>query len=402
MAHKVLKSYKFRTYPTAAQRKMLINTFGCVRFVWNRRVAAFNSYSSCGPNPRVTSKSLKDQAEFSFLNEVSATALQQKDRDFDATLSQFFNKNRKKKLGRPQFKKRGVSNDSYRLPFPKFSVVDNQTKIRLDKIGRVKMIADRKIPDHAELRSVTVSMTRTGEFYVSILVEEEIETKPNTGRVVGIDLGLNSLAVLSDGTEVHNPRIFRKNQVKLKKKQIKLKHKVRGSKRHARAKLAVSKLHLRVARQRSWFLHNLSSWLVANYDVICVEDLNVAGMKKRYGKSISDAAFSSFVHMLEYKSNWYGKTFHKIDRWFASTKTCNLCDNKQEFGLEVRKWTCDVCHAIHDRDLNAAINILKQGLRDLYDYTSDELNEVIERMNDMLRPIGPHSLVAMSLISNEI
>jgi putative transposase len=372
---------------------MLINTFGCARFVWNRRVAAFNSYSSCGPNPRVSSKSLKDQAEFSFLNEVSAAALQQKDRDFDETLSQFFNKNRKKKLGRPQFKKRGVSNDSYRLPFPKFKLVDNQTKIQLERIG---------IPDHADLRSVTVSMTKTGEFYVSILVEEEIETKPNTGRMVGIDLGLNSLAVLSDGTEVHNPRIFRKNQAKLKKKQIKLKHKIKGSNRHKKAKLAVAKLHLRVARQRAWFLHNLSSWLVANYDIICVEDLNVAGMKKRYGRSISDAAFSSFVNMLEYKSNWYGKTFHKIDRWFASTKTCNYCGNKQEFGLDVRKWACDSCGSVHNRDLNAAINILKQGLRDLYDYTSDELNEVIERMNGIVRPTRPHGLVAMSLISNEI
>ena len=372
------KAYKFRIKPTKSQEVLLNKTFGCVRFVWNKHIAAFNSYGIEGPIQQVTSKRLKDTDSYEFLNEVSAAALQQKERDFDEFKKQFFNKNRKKKVERPRFKKRG-QNDSYRLPNQKFSLNQLASRIRLEKIGHVKIILDRKIPDNVKYINVTISKTRTNEYYVSILVDEQIEVKPNTGRSIGIDLGFIDLLTCSTGLVIGNPRWFRKNQAKLARKQKHLSRKTHGSNRYEKQRLNVAKLHQKVSRQRGWYLHQISSWLVNNYDTIVMEDLNITGMKKLFGKSASDASLSMLVSQISYKSNWYGRTFHKIDRFYPSSKTCSCCGTKSSFGLAIREWTCYNCNMKHDRDLNASINILKKGLQDLYDYTSAELIEVVSR-----------------------
>lgn len=391
------KAYKFRIYPTKSQETLLNQTFGCVRFLWNKHVEAFNSFSKEGPNRKVTSKILKDTHEYSWLNTVSAAALQQKDMDFTEFQKQHFDKKRKSKVGRPKFKKRGLK-ESYRLPNQKFSIDQPSKKIRLEKIGKVKLVMDREIPSTVRLISVTVSKTTTNEFYVSILVEEEIKLKGRTGNSIGIDLGFIDICTMSDGTVIGNPRWFRKNQAKLAKEQKSLSRKKISSNRRERQRLKVSTLHQKISRQRNWYHHQVSSYIVENYDTICMENLNIAGMKKLFGKSASDVGLATLVSQIEYKSKWYGKTFHKVDQFFASSKTCSVCGVKTQFGLGVREWDCPSCHSHHDRDLNAAINILKKGLQDLYDYTSDELTEVIGRRGDVSLQLGAmHPVVATSV-----
>jgi putative transposase len=389
------KAYKFRIYPNKQQAKDINNTFGCVRFLWNKHVSAFYSYSKVGPNPVVTSKLLKDNPEYTWLNDVSAAALQQKDRDFIEFKRQYFSKTRKSKLGPPKYKKKG-QHDSYRLPNnTRFGLDQTRSKIRLEKIGHVDIVLDRTIPSDAKFISVTISKINT-EYYASVLVDEEIKPLPSTHKHVGIDLGLIDLCTLSNGLVIHNPRWFRKNQTKLAKAQKKLSRKTKGSNRYLKQKLKVAKIHQYIARCRNWYLHQISTYLVRNYDTICIEDLNIAGMRKILGKSISDAGLATLVAQIKYKCDWYGKTFHQVSRYFASSKICSVCGKKSSFGIDVREWMCAYCWSFHDRDLNAAINILNQGIKELYSITPDELaGEGHEE--DVSLVVGINPLIAASM-----
>ena len=362
----IYKSYKFRLYPTKKQAEYLRQTFGCVRFVWNQLVANFNSWSSEGPNRPMNEKILKDTPEYSWLNDVISYALQQKRIDFDETKKQFFNKSRKKKPGRMKFKKKGIARDSFRIPVASMggqkSIDLENGRIKLPKIDPMKMVVDREFAGTA--KSVTVSKNKIGQFFVSVLVEEDVKVKTGVDRSIGIDLGLNHLATLSNGVQVKNPRWFRKSQAKLRKEQKHLSRKQKGSKRYERQRRKVAKVHLKVANQRSWAIHNLTTAIVSAFDTIMVEDLNVAGMKKLFGKSTSDAALGEILRQLEYKSSWYGRVFHKIDRWYPSSKTCNCCGHKMDtMTLDIREWDCPKCGSHHNRDKNAAINIREEARR---------------------------------------
>lgn len=403
----MLKSYKYRLYPTVKQQQYLDQVFGDVRFVWNKLVENFNSYSPMGPNRPMNEKILKDDPQHHWLKNSISYALQQKTIDFEETKKQFFNKKRKIKLGRMNFKKKGVSKDSFRIPFA--SLQNNPVdlfkgKIKLPKMSVVKMVVDREyigIP-----KSVTISKNKWNQYFVSILVEENIELKQNTGRSVGIDLGINSLLSFNNGMKVSNPRWFRDSQTKLKKAQQHISRKTKGSNRYSKQKLKVAKIHQKITNQRQFVLHNLSTWIVENYDNIFVEDLNVEGMKKsNLGKSVSDASFSTFVSMLEYKCNWYGKTFNKVDRWFPSSKLCSNCGYKNvELKRSDFSWICPDCGTDHDRDVNAAINIYNQGLLDVYNLKSEELPDY--RRREELSPIrcshlkGIFSEASSKIISN--
>ena len=372
----IKRAYKYRIYPTKQQAAYLNEVFGCVRFVWNQLVANFNSWTPDGPNRPMNEKSLKDMPEYSWLAKTISYALQQKRMDFDEAKSQYFNKGRKKKLGRMRFKKKGLARDSFRIPVASMggqkSIDLDNGRIKLPKMTPIKVVIDRKFMGTA--KSVTVSKNKIGQFFVSVLVEEDVKVKTSVGRSIGIDLGLSCLATLSNGVQVKNPRLFRKSQAKLRKEQKHLSRKQRGSKRYERQRRKVARAHLKIKNQRSWMIHNLTTAIVNAFDTIMVEDLNVAGMKKLFGKSISDAAFGEILSQLEYKSSWYGRVFHKIDRWYPSSKTCNCCGHKMDtMTLDIREWTCTNCGTHHDRDLNAAKNILDEGLRDLYSFTSDEL-----------------------------
>ena len=198
------------------------------------------------------------------------------------------------------------------------------------------------------------------------MVDEEITPLPITHNHVGIDLGFIDLCTLSNGLVIHNPRWFRNNQTKLSKAQHKLSRKTKGSNRYLIQKIKVAKIHQYIARCRNWYHHHISTYLVRNYDTICMEDLNIAGMKKILGKSASDAALSTLASQIKYKADWYGKTFHQVNRFYPSSKTCSHCGEKSSFGMEIRKWVCSHCGIRHDRDLNASINILRQGVKELY------------------------------------
>jgi putative transposase len=396
-----LKAYKYRIYPTKEQEVLLSKTFGCVRFVWNKLVENFNN----NDGSTLTEKTLKDQEEFKFLKEVSASTLQQKRMDFVEFKKQYFNKSRKVKLGKPQFKKKS-NRQSFRLPNQKFKLDQEKSLVRLEKVGFLNIVLDRIIPEDAKFRSITVSKTPTGKYYASILVQQELNPMPSTGKVVGIDLGLKELMTLSNGQVINNPRWFRDNQSELRKHQKHLRRKTKDSNRYHRQRIKVAKVHEDITNSRNYFLHNISTELVKTFDLIVVEDLNVSGMLKNHklAKSISDVSWSSFVSMLEYKCNWYGKVLVKIDRFFPSSKTCSSCGHKEEkMPLSVREWTCPNCGSKHDRDLNASINILKEGWKQLTDQelTSAEYVDYGRGVELRLNGVQHHLASALKCLENQ-
>lgn len=351
------KAFKYRIYPTKSQKILLSKTFGCVRVIWNANVESFNSYNKDeNPKPPIISKN--DLIfEKPWLNEVSAAAIQQKIRDFQETAKQFFSNTRKKKINRPVFKKKS-GNQSYRLPNQKFSLGNGE--IRLEKIGWIKMSMDRNIPDNSKILSCTISMNCCGQYFVSIIVDVEIQPNQKTGKSVGIDLGLKSFATLSDGLVIENIKFFRDKQSEISKMQKHLSRKTKGSNRHRKNKLKIARLHNKIANKRNDFLHNITTYIVNNYDNIYIEDLNVLGMLSNHklAKAISDTSFSMFRSMLEYKCKWYGKILCVIDRFYPSSKTCSECGWKKEnLTLSDRIFKCENCGIEIDRDLNAAINI---------------------------------------------
>lgn len=370
----ILKAYKLRIYPDSEQEQKLNQTFGCVRVLWNCLVENFNAYGTASYVNKLSEKEIKGREDLWFLKDVSAASLQQKQRDFIEFQNQYFNKNRKTKLGRPSFKKRS-NRQSYRLPNQKFKVSQEDGYIQLEKIGKVKLQDDKRKIDTTDLRSVTVSKTPTGEFYVSILVRTGVEQLPSTGRKLGIDLGLADLMILSSGVKVNNPKWFRENQSKLAKAQRHLSRKKKGSNRYEKQRLKVARIHRDMTNQRQYFLHNLSKSIVREFDVVCVEDLNVSGMlrNKNLSKAISEASWSSFVSMMEYKCDWYGRELVKVDRFYPSSQICSSChvrDGKKE--LHVREWECSSCGAILDRDFNASLNILFEGVSKLTGWSVNE------------------------------
>lgn len=375
----MIKAFKYRIYPNRSQEVLLSKTFGCIRVIWNANVESFNSYDKeNNPKPKLITKS-DLIADKPWLNEVSAASIQQKIRDFKETVSQFFSKTRKKKINRPSFKKKS-GNQSYRLPNQKFSIKEN--KIRLEKIGWVKMSVDRFIPDNSKMLSCTVSKNCCNQYFVSILIDTIIRHKPKTGKSVGVDLGLKSFAILSDNTVIDNIKFFREKQSEIAKIQRYLSRRRKGSNRYRKNKLKIARLHNRIANRRQYFLHNVTTFLVDNYDVICIEDLNVSGMLSNHklAKAISDTSFSMFRSMLEYKCDWYGKELVVIDRFFPSSKTCSKCGwKKEDLTLSDRVFKCENCGIEIDRDLNAAINIQRVGVDILYNRTQrDEVTSSVE------------------------
>lgn len=373
------KAFKYRIYPNVKQAIKLVQTFGCVRVIWNANVDSFNSYDKeTNSNPKIIEK--KDLiASKPWLNDVSAAAIQQKIRDFNEAKKQFFNKNRKTEIGRPSFKKKS-GNQSYRLPNQKFSLMDD--KIRLEKIGLVKIVIDRPIPKNTRLISCTVSKNCSGQYFVSILVDLNIDKKIKTNKNVGVDLGLKYFATLSDGKIIENPRYFRENQSVIAKIQKYMSRKEKGSNRYRKNKLRIARFHNKIANRRNFFLHNVTTFLVSNYDIICIEDLNTSGMlfNHKLAKSISDASFYTFRSMLEYKCKWYGKELVVIDRFYPSSKTCSKCGwKKTDLKLSDRVFECKNCGNKIDRDLNAAINIKRVGVNILYNRIQrDEVTNLVE------------------------
>jgi putative transposase len=295
--------------------------------------------------------------------EVSAAALQSAFNNFLEFKQQFFSKTRKKKVGKPKFKSK-VGRQSYSLTSIRFNLGNNF--IRLEKIGRVRVVIAGHRPKGCDYRSVTVSKDPSGKFFVSVLVKElKPKPLPVTDSVAGIDVGIKTFAVLSDGIEISNPKFFSESQTELRKAQKSLSRKKKGSSRRKKARVKVALLHEKVRNQRRHFHHEISRMIVNTYSVIGLEDLTISGMVKnrKLSKAISDVGWSQFVSFLSYKAEWYGRTIQKIGKFFPSSKLCSCCGViKKDLTLKDRSWICD-CGVGISRDLNAAINIRNEAVR---------------------------------------
>lgn len=384
----MLKAHKYRIYPNEVQEQQMTNAFGCVRFVYNlgleTKIAAWMSAKKYINIFDLSNqmKELKD-TEAPWLGECPSQALQMSMRNLDNAYTNFF----KRGTGFPKFKSKH-SRQSFQLP-QGTKLSDDNTQIFLPKFKWVDIDLHRKVPK-GEVKTVTVSRTTTNKYFVSILVDTKQEL-PNKVKIterssVGIDLGVKDFVITSDGEKFENKDFLKSTQRQLRVEQRSLARKVKGSNKHNKQKLVVSLLHEKVRNQRLDYLHKISKHLIDKYDTICIEDLSVANMTKsckpkqdehgnylRNGqsaksglnKAILDQGWGEFRSMLEYKAEWHGKNIRVIGRFDPSSKTCSCCGKiNKELKLSDRKWTCGGCGTTHDRDVNAALNIKKFGLRD--------------------------------------
>jgi putative transposase len=363
VSKKTRRAYKYRFYPTTEQKIILAQTFGCCRFVYNwglssRKTAYFqHGQSLYYTDLAAMLPALKEQ--YPWLREVSAVPLQQALRHLDRAFVNFFE-------GRAQYptfkKKRNAQSATYASNAFKW---DGKT-LTLAKMNEPLDIHwHRALPKESKPSSVTITKDCANRYFVSILVEEQIEHKPVVNKMVGLDLGIKSMVALSTGESIGNPRYFAKDEKRLAKARRRHAKKKKGSKNRDKARLKVAKIHARINDRRRDYQHKLSTRIVHENQVMCVESLAVKNMVKNHSlaKAISDVGWSEFVRQLEYKATWYGRTLVKIDRWYPSSKTCHACQHiVDSLPLDIREWVCPACGVVHDRDTNAAKNILAEGL----------------------------------------
>ena len=354
--------WKFRCYPTPEQAQHLNRTFGCVRYVWNQalreRTDAFRAGKRIGyPATDKALTARKQEPETAWLNEVSSVCLQQSLRDLQVAFSNFF----AKRAAYPAFKRKDAR-QSANYSERGFSFDESTRVLKIAKIGTLKVRWSRKAIPHPS--SIRLIRTATGKFFVSLVVEITPIPLPKTGATVGIDFGVSRLATLSTGERIANPKHGAAWQRRLAFYQKRLARCQKGSKRRTIAKRHVARVHEKIANARADTLHKFSTGMVRRFDTICIEDLNLRGMLKNHSlaRAISDTSIGQATRMLEEKAARYGKTVVKIDRWFPSSKTCSDCGHIVEsLPLSVREWACQGCGTIHDRDENAAANILAVG-----------------------------------------
>ena len=364
----MLKAYKYRIYPNKKQEEQIQKTFGCCRFVYNQTLAyrkeKYEKYKES--LSRIDCNNWKNRflkQEYQWLKEVDKCALDNAIINMDSAYQKFF----KEHTGYPKFKNKHNHYKSYTTNFTNnnIEVSFENNKIKLPKLKWVKAKVHREFV--GQIKSATISQVPSGKYYVSILVETERIPTESTGCCVGFDLGIKDLLITSDGEKKENPKHIKKYEDKLAKEQRKLSHKEKGRKNWDKQRIKVARIHEKIHNTRIDNLHKISHELVNENQVIVSEDLAVSNMVKNHNlaKAISDCGWYELTRQISYKSEWNNRQYVKIGRFTKSSQPCHVCGyiNPNTKDLSVREWTCLNCGTVHDRDVNAAINILNEGLR---------------------------------------